>query len=1299
MKPIFLKTAKWAGVGIVLLLVLAITFVFSLQTRPIQRVLQDRISSAIPGSIQWERLRFSFWRGAVSLRALEIKGQDGVKIAGFKSLDIHFSLNALKNHTIKVKKLRWKGLTADIVSDSSGQLNIVRAFVSGPSKKAPAPDTAGSFDWNITAEDLRLELDEVKYRDKAAGMDAGLGNLILFATGNWNKREASLVLDVDSGWFSQPTKTIPVSGFHMEGKLASGTIDGLVVTLNGAGASIDLRGNIVDIFKTPHGNLAGFFKADLSEINRNIIKGEEYSGSISGEVAASGDLKNPEVKMSVDYSGGNVSGYPVKRIQGTMSLKEMVCTVPGITVSAGGGSVELRARADLEKAFPGGFTDTVRNMEKLTGEISIKAEQCDLSQIDTALPHGRIGLDAAVAVTGVQPGTMKGSLALTATVKDLATNAQVAPLNGNINLRAGISSGQVTVEKAMVRANGLTLDVSGKGDLLKSTMDLTMDLKALNLVEVTEPVGLNGVQGSVESHLKVRGNFDNPEVHAEIKGDRLVYADVRIGALRLLSHLSRDGTLGVEELSIRNGMSKLNVAGQADLFQKGTLKLLSPPHFGLSLVSKAIYLRDFLDSIDGTITLAANLSGSPDSMAGMLALTADRLITGVQSIQSVSIMAGFHKDSVAVENLFLKIDERNTVTGKGYYTFKNRFGGTLDAVDLSLQGIEAVKKLELLNGKLSLHIQGSGSIEEPVLSGTVALAECSLGSEPLKEFDVVFSLENGTADLRGKGLLGIDAQMGLKTGTFSVDMGFDSTDITPFLLFAGMKEMSGLLDGKVTAAGTTHQIDHLSAAMNLSLLQLRSKGLTLLSGKKVIAEYRSGAVTIPGFSLAILDHGQLSVKGSGSLDSTIGFSVDAAIPLDALTPLVPDLPDLTGMLGVKGTIKGTLNKPVYLVTADLSKTSFTIPGLEQSLHSLKAKSLLDTSRIMVEYLAGSIGDGGFKLSGQAEHTAMKLGAVLSSVELTNLPIAVPGVMDVVLEGSLKLKGDSTASKITGEMVVLEGLYYLQTKLSEIITSGEKRRKVGTAPDTTEGGLLGKTVLDIAVKARAPFLVDNNLAYMEIKPDVQIKGTLKKPVISGRGTVESGIIKWKKRDFKITRGIVDFLNPYETQATLDIKSEIGIEDWLIQLEISGTAPDALSLKLSEKNADPPLEDADIISILVSGRTTAELLGGEGGRTKEQLLASLLAAEVSKQLQDRTVLDKVEIEAGRDGDKSGTSDIKVTVGKNLSRRLTTLYSIETGSDGIVQRGTAEYKLLQRLLFSGFQETDGKYGSALEWNIQWR
>jgi translocation and assembly module TamB len=238
-----------------------------------------------------------------------------------------------------------------------------------------------------------------------------------------------------------------------------------------------------------------------------------------------------------------------------------------------------------------------------------------------------------------------------------------------------------------------------------------------------------------------------------------------------------------------------------------------------------------------------------------------------------------------------------------------------------------------------------------------------------------------------------------------------------------------------------------------------------------------------------------------------------------------------------------------------------------------------------------------------------------------------------------------------------------------------------------------------VKARAPFLVDNNLAYMEIKTDVQIKGTLKKPVISGRGTVESGIIKWKKRDFKITRGIVDFLNPYETQATLDIKSEIGIEDWLIQLEISGTAPDALSLKLSEKNADPPLEDADIISILVSGRTTAELLGGEGGRTKEQLLASLLAAEVSKQLQDRTVLDKVEIEAGRDGDKSGTSDIKVTVGKNLSRRLTTLYSIETGSDGIVQRGTAEYKLLQRLLFSGFQETDGKYGSALEWNIQWR
>lgn len=70
---------------------------------------------------------------------------------------------------------------------------------------------------------------------------------------------------------------------------------------------------------------------------------------------------------------------------------------------------------------------------------------------------------------------------------------------------------------------------------------------------------------------------------------------------------------------------------------------------------------------------------------------------------------------------------------------------------------------------------------------------------------------------------------------------------------------------------------------------------------------------------------------------------------------------------------------------------------------------------------------------------------------------------------------------------------------------------------------------------------------------------------------------------------------------------------------------------------------------------------------------------------------EIETG--GETSGR--IAVTVGKQLTRRFGTKYTVESDNGEILQRATAEYRLFQNLYFTGFQDTRGVYGGAIRFS----
>jgi translocation and assembly module TamB len=270
-------------------------------------------------------------------------------------------------------------------------------------------------------------------------------------------------------------------------------------------------------------------------------------------------------------------------------------------------------------------------------------------------------------------------------------------------------------------------------------------------------------------------------------------------------------------------------------------------------------------------------------------------------------------------------------------------------------------------------------------------------------------------------------------------------------------------------------------------------------------------------------------------------------------------------------------------------------------------------------------------------------------------------------------------------------------LSLLEAVGQKKREEAPPPREITQPFLKNMSLDISISRRNPFLVDNNLAQLEISPDLRLTGKLNNPIVSGRAEIDSGTISFQKKTFVVKKGVVDFLNPYKIEPTLDIESEVRIRTWTIFLEITGT-PDRLTFKLT---SEPPEEEGDILSLLLFGRTTHELIEGAGGTSQStaQMVAELVSMTFGEDIKEATGLDILEIETQEPGDEEASDRVKVTIGKELSKRMTVKYAVESKAAEMVQSTIAEYKLLETILLSGFQDSRGIFGGELQFRLEFR
>jgi translocation and assembly module TamB len=286
-----------------------------------------------------------------------------------------------------------------------------------------------------------------------------------------------------------------------------------------------------------------------------------------------------------------------------------------------------------------------------------------------------------------------------------------------------------------------------------------------------------------------------------------------------------------------------------------------------------------------------------------------------------------------------------------------------------------------------------------------------------------------------------------------------------------------------------------------------------------------------------------------------------------------------------------------------------------------------------------------------------------------------------LSADLELLGAWEALVFKGVVDILSADYEPDKKKDDKKPEARGRR-AGEGPDK-EGGAASPFAMEVRVS------FDRDVWYKHKQTSIELKGNLdlrKSPGdetrIFGKIEVVRGAYVAYGRVFDVEEGSLVFSGNVPVDPFLGIRALYvdKVSKMRIYLVLTGPASKPRLTLTSE----PPLEEADIISVLATGKPLYQLGEGQGGGSQQvaqNLVAGYLAEGVRKELQDIIRLDVLRVQLK---DPQSTD---IVAGKNISRDFFISYGQTLGPGG-EQRIEAEYNLTKRWGLEGRTTSLGRY-----------
>ena len=341
----------------------------------------------------------------------------------------------------------------------------------------------------------------------------------------------------------------------------------------------------------------------------------------------------------------------------------------------------------------------------------------------------------------------------------------------------------------------------------------------------------------------------------------------------------------------------------------------------------------------------------------------------------------------------------------------------------------------------------------------------------------------------------------------------------------------------------------------------------------------------------------LSVSGSMNLDPvSLDLSVDGRTSIEPLNTL-SEAWGVAGSADVDLRVTGDPPDLSYTGSVQLIDGLLSPPLLGQPIEHVEALFTLDGRQMRIDKLAGDFGGtivGGTPVknvcgSGEIQlrdskpesfSMALNVGVFCSATEQPGkqAPAALvrltPNVKATV-SAQLQHEGTAERSLLSGTILLGDGEYRQPWR------PGGPLFPVSTTGTSDNEALLRSVNLDLRIEAPRNLRVDNNIAKLELRADLELRGTLFEPVLLGRATALDGDVFWRDNTYRILQGTVEFANPVRTEPNFEVRAETILRQYTITLSFSGSFERGVQFNYT---ASPPLSRPRAVSAARAGRGT-------------------------------------------------------------------------------------------------------------------
>ena len=995
------------------------------------------------------------------------------------------------------------------------------------------------------------------------------------------------------------------------------------------------------------------FTADLAS-ERLTAYGMVFTGAAAALTADSAG-----VTVEIDrtgYAGGTVAG---------------TVAVP----SRPEGAEEVPARVETDLRFDGLglaplLADRDIELDGITGSLSGRA----VYRFTTDAPAAGDGrVEVAVDAVERRPGAL--------------------PVAGEAELT--IRDGVVATDGALITAEGQRLTASGSYDLEAGRGRFAYDLTSTDLVPLyralplpAEPPGepapwrLTGGSGTARGELALApaGLTLTAVLDLDAVRTPALAFDRVAGSLRLTPEAVRELDLVAE----RDG-GELRAAGTVPL---GEEPGAPPPEVALDLAlafeewplaELAPLLPEGTRSLEGRVSGRLDLAGSVTAVEGRAELAAAPLgIAGVAGIaaERVEAAAAFDPEELRLERLEVEL-AAGTVTASG--SLERAGGGiaaTLEApaLDLAAAPFDDLVPGALV-GTLVLEATAAGTLDRPDVRFALAGTGLGLAGRALGEggaADAAVRWADGRLEATGSllGLVRFDGGGRLDPGAGSeaIDLelalaGDDLRALAQLAAEAPLPEFAGSFTGTLEIAGAwpeeTGGFDELTARLALDRLALSYEGLAVANLEPVTVRFEGGVLTLESLYLGHAGRDGAPPSGPASASAADELFVTGTadlgaegVPLDldfqgsfGATWLQPMLPgaELEGTLAVLGRVRGTAEAPRVNGQGEVEGGNAILPGFPHAFEEIAATVFFDPGgALIVDRLSAELAGGDVLAQGRLDLPGTPDAEAVYRLQARARGFSLRWPEGFLLRGGadLALASDDGVRQVTG-VVDLERIFYLQdvtVSLTRLLTEALQRQRLEVGEADAE---LASTLLNVAV--RGPLRVRNNIADLEGRAELVVRGTLAAPVLFGQVTIErGGTITYAETEYEVERGLLTFANPVRIDPVIDFVATTEVDGYDVTLQLAGTL-DRLDASFS---SDPPLADLQVLQLLATGTAPAGDAGFPG-QAPEQTggAAALLYGQAASLVTERVNVlfgfDRFRVNPGIGG------AVGFAVGKRLSR----------------------------------------------------